>query len=103
MPLGQCIAQHTHREYLTWQEWLDAEWSRPDRHDHYLMLIAQILCQVNSKNPKKIKLEDFKMAFKKQSAPGPISEEERRQRESDQMLAVWLSRLGVSRADVEKR
>lgn len=46
--------------------WLDEQWNRPDRSDHYRMLVAQRVLQaaVAAKDVGKIKLEDQRLTFK---------------------------------------
>lgn len=52
----------THREYRTWQVWLEKQWNEPDRTDHYLMQIAGYVCHVLSKKTR-INLGNFKIPF----------------------------------------
>ena len=63
----------TNRQYLAWMEWLAEEWNRPDRTDHYLMLLAAETRAGRVKNPKNIKLEHFKLRFGSQK---PLSVEQ---------------------------
>lgn len=37
MPIGECMAKHTHRQFLTWMVWLKLQWNKPSRSDYYLM------------------------------------------------------------------
>lgn len=53
----------THREFLTWEVWLDQEWSHPSRSDHYAMQVACQVARVLSKNPGNIKIQDFHLPF----------------------------------------
>lgn len=57
----------SHREYLTRLAWLDLQWNKPSRTDHYLMRIVQALVDKKGKR----KLSDFVLPFKakKQAAP----------------------------------
>lgn len=32
-----------HRQFEMWMEWLDQQWNKPDRTDHYLMQLATIV------------------------------------------------------------
>jgi len=57
---------HTHREYLLWTSWLDAEWEKPSRSDNYLMQIAMEVARVLSKKPKLFRLEQFKLTWQKE-------------------------------------
>ena len=58
----------THREYLLRLAWIEEEWKTPQRHDYYLMQIAQEVRRVLSKKPNSIKLEHFKLGFGEQEA-----------------------------------
>lgn len=51
----------THRQFLTWQEWLGLEWNRPNRADHYSMRVAQAMSGS--------KLDDYKIEFKLREPP----------------------------------
>ncbi len=53
----------THREYLTWEHWLQEEWNSPTRSDYYLMQLTQRVMQILRKNPNQVKLEDQKIPF----------------------------------------
>lgn len=33
----------THRQFEAWQEWLRLDMNTPDRHDYYVMRVAQVL------------------------------------------------------------
>lgn len=57
MSLDECMEKHTHRQYLTWLAWLEMQWNKPDRHDHYLMRVAQVVC----KQPRE--LDFYKIEF----------------------------------------
>ncbi len=55
----------THRQYLVWQEWLNQEWNRPDRSDHYAMQVAKTVAQsAAGRHGRGIKLNQFKIPFK---------------------------------------
>lgn len=53
----------THREFLTWQAWIDRQWNRPDRTDFYLMQVACEVRRVLSRKPAGIKIDDFRLPF----------------------------------------
>jgi hypothetical protein len=58
----------THRELLTWVAWLDADWERPSRTDHYLMAIAAEVRRGHVKKPNSVKPEHFKLKFARRGA-----------------------------------
>lgn len=77
MPLQRCLSEVSHREYLTWMAWFEMDQNRPDRSDHYAMQIAAEVRRGNSKNPRKVLLEHFKIPFRRASErPKPKTVEE---------------------------
>lgn len=93
MPLSECMHRHTHREYRTWQVWLDQQWNEPSRTDNYLMQIAQEIRRVLHKHPERVKLDLFKILFewRKRSVQPKITKEEATKRSK----ARWLGFLGM--------
>lgn len=63
MTVRECIEKHTHKEYLMWMAYFEEEWKQPQLRDYYLMQIAQEVRRVLSKNPNRVKMEDFKIQF----------------------------------------
>lgn len=68
MSKEECKREHTHRQMLDWIYWLDQQWNKPDRGDHYNMRIAleiaafrHMLSQSKSDFDKE--LNDFKIPF----------------------------------------
>lgn len=55
---------HTHREHLGWLAWLDLQWNRPDRADHYQMQTACEVRRVLAKDPNSIQPKQFNIPFK---------------------------------------
>jgi hypothetical protein len=53
----------TYRQYKTWEAWLEAEWNRPSRTDHYLMQLNATLIAVNSKARANVKLDKQRIPF----------------------------------------
>jgi hypothetical protein len=79
----------THRQYRAWQAWLDGQWNRPDRTDHYLMLIAQRVLQAQG---AKVTLEQQRLTFGRAAvAPAPALT---REEAAARAQAVWFARLG---------
>ena len=66
MSLRQCLKEHTHRELLVWNAWLDQEWDNPSRSDWYAMQVAaevQRLYEQRLKSPKPVQVKDMKLNF----------------------------------------
>lgn len=53
----------THRQYLVWQSWLEAEWNRPNRSDYYAMATTKAIVQKFRKDADEVKLDWFKIPF----------------------------------------
>lgn len=68
MSLQQCLRRVSHREFLTWMAWMDLDQNRPSRADHYAMQVAAEIRRGNSKNPRKVSLDHFKIPFQRQRA-----------------------------------
>lgn len=66
MPLRACMEAHTHREYLTWMQYLDNQWNQPSRSDHYLMQLAAEVHRVPyafGKKNSKVQTKDKQIKF----------------------------------------
>lgn len=53
----------THREYLAWCAFLRDEWNRPDRADHYAMLVAAEVRRSRVQNPADVHPKDMRIEF----------------------------------------
>jgi len=42
--MGWC-GPMTHRQFEVWQEWLNQQWNKPSRTDHYLLRIASYIAE----------------------------------------------------------
>jgi len=85
---------HTEDEILAWFIWINQQYDVPNRSDYYLMQIAQQVARVLSKEPKRIKLSDFKLKFglfEKQKNKKTIEEEKKKA--SKHMLGSLLGWL----------
>lgn len=60
------MRSHTHREYLTWMQWLEDEWERPGIVPYYLMLVCAVLKRYIGKDFK-AQPNDFKLKFTRDS------------------------------------
>ena len=52
-----------HREYVSWQLYLQEDWNKPSRSDNYLMLIAYAVANVLKKKPKPFSSKRFRLKF----------------------------------------
>lgn len=105
MPLDDCIAKHTHRQYRLWLAWLDQQWERPDRTDYYLMQIAAEVRKVLAKNRKQIEIEHFGIPstfwdrlFKRKPATPP-EQQKVSKAQAAISKATWFAFLGVKQQD----
>jgi hypothetical protein len=89
LPLTECLRETTYRQYLYWQRWLQRQWNEPDRHDHYLMQIAQVVLQAAVKDPSSIKLADQKLAF---TFSDPAKKQTTRL-DPEAVKAIWMGRV----------
>ena len=113
MSLDECMTKHTHRQYLAWLAWLDDQWNKPDRRDHYLM---QIACEVRRGYVKKasaVKFDQFKIPFKfekqevskpaaSSSSGTPDSSLSLRSQASAISKSVWLGRMTLPVREVKQ-
>jgi hypothetical protein len=76
----------THREFVTWQAWLDEQWNKPSRTDFYLMRIAYYLL---SEPPHD--LNQMKIPFEKKSIKRRMSKTEATQMAKNK----WLPAVGL--------
>lgn len=54
----------TYRQFRAWQDYLKAEWNEPDRHDHYLLRVCQVIIRANGSKETKIpELDELKIKF----------------------------------------
>ncbi len=108
MPLRKCMQEHTHREFKLWIAYLDDEWYRPTRSDHFLMRIAQrvqqIPFQIWGKDSNKITLEHQEV-FKKPGDPKEKPEEESAESVKERTLwskMRWFGIAGLTRKKKKK-
>lgn len=53
----------THRQFLAWQEWLDEDFNRPSRADHYAMATTVAVKQVLNSKPGNITIKQQILKF----------------------------------------
>ncbi len=85
------ISRWSHREFLTRLTWLDDQWNRPSRSDHYLMQIAQRVEDVLRTEPVKRKDDYFVIPFVKKAPPKPLT----REQAAALSKARWKMMLGM--------
>lgn len=85
------MQEHSNREYLAWQQWLDEEENLPSTSDHYLMRISQRIGQIFRKDPQKVTLEEQKITFQRVKPAKPLTRKEAAARAKE----GWFSRLGM--------
>jgi len=85
----------THRQYRTLAAWLDEQWNHPTRSDHYLMQIAQEVRRVLAKDKREIKLEHFKLPFKRAEKRAPEDPATKKARITAWSKARWFGILGI--------
>ena len=81
----------THREHLTWLAWFVEEWNMPDRTDHYLMQTAYSIERGNVKNPRSLKLDQFKLQFGSKSKQRQLTKEQATRISQ----AGWVGRMSM--------
>lgn len=87
----------THRQFLAWQQWLEDQWNKPDRHDYYQMQTYQ--GTLRAKGVKPPPLEKCHIPFRFKSSDGstkPVdtADQEYRAKISKMAQAVWTHRVG---------
>ena len=83
----------THREFLTWQAWIDQQWNRPSRSDYYEMQTACQVARVLAKSPGNIKIEHFKLPFGEDGTRQQKAEEDKKI--AEQAKASWAGVLSM--------
>jgi hypothetical protein len=97
MSLRRCMEEHTERELECWLAHLDDEFDRPSRTDFYLMQIAAILVQVNSKKGKGVPLSGLRLRFGDGQKRGPASVEQA----AAWSKAKWCAAVGMAPVNKE--
>jgi hypothetical protein len=65
----------THRQHVMLCYWNNDEWNRPDRTDHYLMLLNTTVTRLFHKTPMSVRLEQSKLEFSTGGKSKPSKEE----------------------------
>ena len=93
MSFTEFMERTTNRQFQMMVEFLKMEWNQPSRSDNYLMLIAQEVRRVLSKDPAKITLSDFKLTFGTGNEKTPKMSREQRTAIAQNH---WRSLLGMN-------
>lgn len=96
MPIEECMLKHSERQLSLWLAWMDLQWNRPDRTDHYLMMVACEIRRVLSKNPAAIKSGDFELRFESRKSKPALTIEQATQYSQ----ARWFALLDVDPKDI---
>lgn len=87
----------TYREFLVWVDWLNEQWNRPSRTDHYLMQIArEVFCVLRSR----VSLDLFKLPFIIKRLEAETTTNIDAKHEADQTAlhkSKWLGATGFKR------
>ena len=65
LPIAECMERISYREFLVWQQYLENKKWNADKTDYYLMQVALLIAQSNSKKGKRYKLSDFEIKFRR--------------------------------------
>ena len=93
----------THREYLAWQEWLDAQWNEPDKLCDYVRQVSFDLRRINAKDPKAVRFDETKIAYKQQRSGAAALTPEQIAQRMEASRTAWGAFLGASTGDKIKR
>lgn len=89
--LNDLMKTMPHRQFLMWQERIKRGWNQPDRHDHYLMQIAQEVRVIFSKE------RDMRIVFKER----PVQAEGDWAQPTPEQAALsegsWMTAMGVTK------
>lgn len=59
----------THRQFLAWDYWVQEQWNKPSRADHYMMQMTHTQCR------KGVKPEDLEIKFNLRRRRTPVMED----------------------------
>lgn len=88
----------TYRQFLAACQWLETEWNRPNRSDHYLIAIATETRRSYVAKPNQVKFDDLKLKFSTVSSTSnssPILSPEQQQALAIANKAKWLGAVGM--------
>lgn len=97
LPLSVCMKSHTFRQYEVWVAFMDEQWNRPDRGDHYLMQIAAEVRRSYTTKPTQVKESKFKIEFeaKTKDKPKPMTDQQKAAANAI-AKARWMGAVGIS-------
>lgn len=85
---------------MAWQVYMEEAANRPTPTQHYLAQVAQVVAQVLSTNPSKIKLEHYLLKFKT-AGPGGAAQpkaitDEELEKKTRASKAYWQALVGTA-------
>lgn len=88
MSLAECQLKVSSKEFVLWKVYMQREPSRFHREDYLFAMVAAEVRRTISRNPNKVKTEDFLLKFKdpKKKKPQMSLEAEK---------SIWLSAVGL--------
>jgi hypothetical protein len=91
------MKSHTFRQYEVWVAYMDDQWNRPNRGDHYLMQIAAEVRRSYATKPNQVKDSKFKIEFeaKTKEKPKPMTDQQKAAANAV-AKARWLGIVGVT-------
>lgn len=99
IPLTEYLRTTTHRQHQLWLEWLEQQWNKPDRTDHYLMQIAWAAFHAFASKRPPFKSKEWELPFK--TIVDAIAKQEmERQEQPDSPLGEGPRRL--TKEDIAK-
>lgn len=82
-----------HRQFLMWQERIKRGWNQPTRSDHYLMQIAQNICNVLG---GKVSLDEMQISFKSELSSKSQDWTNPSPEQTALSQGAWLTVMGVT-------
>lgn len=85
----------THRQHAAFADWLDREWDRPSRSDHYAMQVSAVVREGHVKPGTKVRTEDFRLKFSPDRPVGDKPGVRDADETARKAAAAWGARLGA--------
>ena len=87
MSLAECQHKVSSKEFVLWKVYLQREPSRFHREDYLFAMVAAEVRRTISKNPNRVKTEDFLLKFKdpKKKKPASLVAQQ----------SIWLAAVGL--------
>lgn len=88
----------TQRHFEVWEAWLDREWNKPNRSDHYLMRVMHEVKYQGVKEKPSVSLKErYGIKFEFSYGPPPVerSQDEVNTEAARMAESVWCGYLGL--------